>query len=309
VSRTRRISETPPIPLGPDVCSEADPLQQNTGADRYPPGFEEDDRLRSDFIRHLMLRQIGRDRTSPNGGRRNRDELIPRTLVQFWHDQNDVPSDVRDCLESWNSLRDEGFEFRMFGDGSAAAYIAERYGPRELAAFRRCRHPAMRSDYLRMCFLFAEGGLYVDADDVLVGGGWKDLYRDDALKVQPLCYDVTAGGMVPTPELRRTDLPTADRIFYVNNNPIAAPAGHPVLRRALARATGSLLGDEPAPEIQSTTGPGNLTAVLAAHARETEDEDTPTDFALLLDWEETAEPRWELEYRDDARNWRNMPEV
>jgi hypothetical protein len=30
------------------------------------------------------------------------------------------------------------------------------------------------------------------------------------------------------------------------------------------------------------------------------------DFDLLLDWEETAEPRWELDYRDDERNWRNM---
>jgi mannosyltransferase OCH1-like enzyme len=194
----------------------------------------------------------------------------------------------------------------MFDDASAAAYIAERYGPREVAAFARCRHPAMRSDYLRMCFVLAEGGLYVDADDVLVSDGWRDVFRDGTLKVQPLCYDVTASSMVSTCELRRTDLPTDGRIFYVNNNPIAAPAGHPVLRRALARATSRLLGEESTPEIQSTTGPGNLTAVLAAHARESEVTDPLPDFLLLLDWEETAEPRWDLAYRDDVRNWRNM---
>jgi mannosyltransferase OCH1-like enzyme len=194
----------------------------------------------------------------------------------------------------------------MFDDASAAAYIAERYGPREVAAFARCRHPAMRSDYLRMCFVLAEGGLYVDADDVLLGAGWKDVFRDGTLKVQPLCYDVTTGGMVPAPELRRKDLPTDGRIFYVNNNPIAAPAGHPVLRRALARATVRLLGDELTPEIQSTTGPGNLTGVLAAHARESQVRDTVPDFEFLIDWEGTAEPRWDLAYRNDARNWRNM---
>jgi hypothetical protein len=226
--------------------------------------------------------------------------------VRFWHDLYDVPPDVRKCLDSWNALRDEGFSFRMFSDASASAYIAERYGPRELAAFARCRHPAMRSDYLRMCFVLAEGGLYVDADDVLLGDGWKDVFRDGTLKVQPLCYDVTARGMVSGSELRRTDLPTADRIFYVNNNPIAAPAGHPVLRRALACATDSLLGDEPAPEIQSTTGPGNLTAALAAHAREVQVCGAPPDFELLLDWEGTAAPCWDLAYRGDARNWRNM---
>ncbi|HEX8204673.1 MAG TPA: glycosyltransferase [Solirubrobacteraceae bacterium] len=226
--------------------------------------------------------------------------------MRFWHEPLNVPPDVRECLHSWDTLRDEGFEFRMFGDDTATAYIAERYGPRQRAAFARCRHPAMRSDYLRMCFVLAEGGLYVDADDVLVGGGWQDVFRDGTLKLQPLCYDVTAGGMLSASELRRIDLPTEGRIFYVNNNPVAAPAGHPVLRRALARATDSLLREEPAPEIQATTGPGNLTAVLAAHARDSQIIGVPPDFELLFDWERIAEPCWDLAYRSDDRNWRNM---
>jgi mannosyltransferase OCH1-like enzyme len=195
---------------------------------------------------------------------------------------------------------------RMFGDASAHTYIAEQYGPREVAAFERCRHPAMRSDYLRICFVLAEGGLYVDADDVLLGDGWREILRDDTLKVQPLCYDTEAGGMVSAAELRRTDLPTENRIFYVNNNPIAAPADHPVLRRALSRATAALLGEDPFPEIQSTTGPGNLTASLAAHALEVQERSTQPDFELLLDWDATAEQCWDLAYRSDARNWRNM---
>ena len=166
----------------------------------------------------------------------------------------------------------------------------------------------MRSDYLRLCFVLAEGGLYVDADDVLLGGGWEAVLLDGTLKVQPLCYDVAAQAMVPPADLRRTDLPTDGRIFYVNNNPIAAPAGHPVLRRALARATDRLLGEEPAPEIQSTTGPGNLTAALAAHARESQEREPSAvpDFELLLEWERVAEPCWDLAYRNDDRNWRNM---
>jgi hypothetical protein len=114
--------------------------------------------------------------------------------------------------------------------------------------------------------------------------------------------------MVSADELRRPDLPTDGRIFYVNNNPIAAPAGHPVLRRALARATDRLLGGEPAPEIQSTTGPGNLAAALAAHACESLVGEVPSapDFELLLDWGRIAEPCWDLAYRNDGRNWRNM---
>jgi len=274
--------------------------------DAYPSSVEENDRLRSDFIRELTLQQLNRKPASLAGERADRMAHIPRTLVRFWHDPCDVPPDVQKCLDSWNALRDEGFAVHMFGDESATAYIAERYGPRESAAFARCRHPAMRSDYLRLCFVHSEGGLYVDADDVLAGDGWTDVFRNGALKVQPLCYDVPSGGMLSASEIWRTDLPMDGRIFYVNNNPIAAPAGHPVLQRALARATGRLLGDEPAPEIQSTTGPGNLTAVLAAYARDSQVSGGTPDFELLVDWERTAKPCWELTYRSDARNWRNM---
>jgi hypothetical protein len=270
----------------------------------YEQGFEENDRLRSDFIRDLTLRQLdGAEPKTKQGSRRRR---IPRTLVRFWHEPDDVPTDVRACLDSWDVLREEGFALRMYGDKSAGQYIAERYGRRERAAFALCRHPAMRSDYFRMCFVLAEGGLYVDADDVLRGGAWRDVCRGSALQVQPLCYDVPGGGMLPASDISRPDLPTAGRIFYVNNNPLAAPAGHPVLKRALARATSRLLGGGSRPEIQSTTGPGNLSAALAAHAREALMVGVDPNVKLLMGWEEIAEPCWTLDYRRDARNWRNM---
>src|SRR5205085_8462212 len=105
--------------------------------------------LRVDLIRDLTLEQLREDRGSVIG-KRTEDAAIPRTLVRFWHDPSDVPADVKTCLESWGALGEVGVTFRMFGDDSAASYIAERYGPREIAAFARCRHPAMRSDYLRL---------------------------------------------------------------------------------------------------------------------------------------------------------------
>lgn len=272
----------------------------------YPVGFEEDDNLRSAFIRQLTLSQLERDHASSMREPALVAEPIPRTLVQYWNDPYDVPEDVRRCLRSWEILQDDGFSLKLFGDATARDYISRYYGPREIAAFEQCRHPAMRSDYLRLCFVLAEGGLYVDADDVLLGDGWSEVFRDGTLKVQPLCYDLRAGGMVSATHIRRANLSTEDRIFYVNNNPIAAPAHHPALRRALSRATDRLLGEDPAPEIQSTTGPGNLTASLAAHANELQGRRVQPDYSLLLNWESTAETCWDLSYRGDARNWRNM---
>lgn len=271
----------------------------------YSVGFEENDILRSAFIRELTLQQFDRGAPS-NGGLSTSASIIPRRLIRYWHDPDALPQDVRVCLDSWNTLRLEGFEFLMFNDVSAAAYILERYGTRELEAFRRCRHPAMRCDYLRMCVLLEEGGLYVDADDVLLGEEWRYIFNDNTLKLQPLCYDIPSCGMVPAGAIWRRDLRTEGRIFYVNNDPIAAPPQHPLLRRALWRSTERLLGEDRFPEIQATTGPGNLTACLAAHAHELMTKGEAFDFELLQNWDSIAETRWELSYRNDVRNWRNM---
>jgi hypothetical protein len=164
----------------------------------------------------------------------------------------------------------------------------------------------MRSDYFRLCYIFRLGGFYVDADEVYGGRDLPSWFRDHRLKVQPLCYDTLSGAMVPADVFRQRQNGSSSWIFYVNNNPLIAPAFHPVIRLALRRATGLLLGDgDQRFDIQSTTGPGNLTRNLVRHAFTVE----PTapddrDFVLLTDWDAFSTSRWPLSYRDDERNWR-----
>lgn len=276
----------------------------------FSESFEEDDRLRSEFMRQLA-NLVRASWQGPSGQIftqelvASRASSIPRNLVHFWHDPKSIPDDVQVCLDSWAPLGEEGVTLHLFNDDTAARYILDRYGELHAAAFARCEHPAMRSDYLRLCFVLAEGGLYVDADDVLLDGGWRGLFRDATLKLQPLCYDIPSASMVPTTEPGLFDSSTSRRVFYVNNNPIAAPPGDPVLRRALERATRLLLSKARVDDIQSTTGPGNLTAALASYAREEMEDGRRPNIDLLFDWESTAEPDWTLGYRHDARNWRN----
>ena len=137
----------------------------------FTPGFEEDEALRSAFIRQITILQLGVvESVEPDDCP---SSPIPRMLVRFWHNQFELPDDVRACMASWDRLTEEGFVLRSFDDRTAKSYIEAFYGQRERAAFARCEHPAMRCDYLRMCVLLAEGGFYVDADDVLLGDGWK----------------------------------------------------------------------------------------------------------------------------------------
>jgi hypothetical protein len=273
---------------------------------RPPPGavdaerVADDDLLRSNYVRKLLW-DASRDTPSPP-----RNE-IPTAIMQFWDNASGIPADVCECLDSWRSAAAAaGLTYTLFDDASAERCIASSLGTAFADAFTRCPHPAMRSDYFRLCYIFRYGGLYVDADDVYRGVELRSCFDDGRLKVQPLCYDVLSDGMVPAEVFRQPQESASSWIFYVNNNPLVAPPFHPIVRLALVRATSLLVGESDARfDVQATTGPGNLTRCLVRHALTVETrEPGARDFLLLSDWDEVATSRWPLSYRDDERNWR-----
>lgn len=263
-----------------------------------PLEVSESSDLRSRFIRQLVL-DAATDRSVADG------RVPPRVLVQFWDDAAAVPADVQACLASWAPLEDLGFRRLLFDDTTAHRFIATHFSSRRLAAFQRCQHPAMRADYFRLCFVLKHGGLYIDADDVYQGMPIVDLIADGRLALQPLCYDIATGSMVDPVNAART--PGYDRrIFYVNNTPLAAPSGHQLIAKALDRATSLVLSAADGNrDVQSLTGPGNLTAALVAHALEQQHAGASPDFKLRTDWSRVARSRWRLGYRSDNRNWRH----
>ncbi len=257
----------------------------------------EDDALRSAHVRQRLLHN-GPDRCP-----RFPTVSIPRVIVQFWHSSADVPSDVSECFDSWGPLIERGFRRVLFDDDTARDFIFRFLGRSHAAAFDHCGHPAMRCDYFRLCWMLLRGGFYVDADELYLGVNCDELFVDDTLKVQPLCYDLSSAEMVPASVFLNTADPSPDWIFYVNNNPLVAPRGHPVIRLALERATRLLLRPKPPTDIQSTTGPGNLTASLVRHSIDRGDE-RARDFAFIVEWDSISVSRWPLSYRNDERNWR-----
>ncbi|ONI64424.1 hypothetical protein ALI44B_05935 [Leifsonia sp. ALI-44-B] len=203
-------------------------------------------------------------------------------------------------MDSWLVLERLGFERQVFDRKQARAFIAQNFDGTHLLAFDSCIHPAMRSDYFRLCYLQINGGLYVDADDELkVPEAILPLMRAGLLQLQPLCYQLSTDSMV-VPADYAGDA-ADDFIFYLANDPIFAPANHPVIGAALTQATARLLAAAgTSRDIQWLSGPGNLTEVLVRHAQLTSD----LDFKFLHSWVQIAPGDWTLEYRKDARNWR-----
>lgn len=264
------------------------------------PDNPEHHRRRSEFIRRLVQRRQGQHSVNSRYW-----HPIPRAIVQFWHDLSRLPHDIEECVASWARWETSGFSHVLFDEHAARAFIASSLGRRNVRAFERCYHPAMQADYFRLCYLLVEGGFYVDADDVCIGTdiGW--LCEDGRLKLQPLCYDVASGTMVKPSVFLRTDAYDPSWIFYFNNNPLVVSRGHPIIQRALDQATNTLelASEDTLPEIQTTTGPGNLSKSVFDLSSAFGDE-LEGALVVLRDWELLAVSRWPLSHRGDARNWR-----
>jgi len=264
-----------------------------------PIGCAEDDHSRSSYVRSLV--QTTQSLPAPP---LDSKKTIPKVIVQFWDNLGQIPKDVQECLDTWKPLAAHGFSILIFDDRKARRFIFTEFGSTHVEAFDLCYHPAMRCDYFRLCYILSRGGFYVDADEVYQGTDFNHLFDDNRLKIHPLCYDTETGAMIKTDVFMKDRQYSPKWIFYFNNNPIISPAGHPIIHLALERATCILINSRERPEIQSTTGPGNLTASLVRHAISQELAGETQDFLLLSDWENTSISLWPLSYRNDARNWR-----
>lgn len=260
---------------------------------------EEDHRARSSFVRELVQRP--RYSVVPSSAFARK---LPKRIVQFWDDLGRLPEDVRECMESWKKLERFGFELQVFDERSAREFIRIHLGSRYAKAFDKCYHPSMKSDYFRYSYIFVEGGFYVDADDVYHGTTIDHLFADGRLKLQPFCYDIATSQMVPPSAFLNPGANQLSWIFYFNTTPLIAVRNHPIIERALLNATTSLeqQSKNGLPEVQATTGPGNLTrSVFEVVANESHPEEV---LLVARDWEKTSTSKWPLSYRSDKRNWR-----
>jgi hypothetical protein len=257
-----------------------------------------DDRIRSNFVRELVQRS-----RKPLPAPAAYLSPPPKRIVQFWDDLQRLPADVKACMESWSQLERIGFELEVFDESSARTFIRNRLGTRHEKAFNRCYHPSMMSDYFRYSYVLVEGGFYIDADDVYNGITIDQLFTDGRLKLQPFCYDVAASQMVPPSIFAEPGANQPGWIFYFNTTPLIASRNHPIVERALLNATISLEADIASglPEVQASTGPGNLTRSVFEVIREGCSSDA---MMVAHDWELTSTSHWPLSYRNDSRNWR-----
>ncbi|KAA6335194.1 hypothetical protein EZS27_016545 [termite gut metagenome] len=272
-------------------------MNVNEHRDVDPLGKNE--RSRSNFVRDLV-QCFGKSVLTPAA------YLLapPKRIVQFWDDLHNLPNDVKECMDSWKILEQSGFELEVFDENSYREFIRVHLGSRYEQAFDKCYHPSMKSDYFRYSYIFVKGGFYIDADDVYHGTGIDHLFTDGRLKLQPFCYDIKSAQMVSPLVFLNLGADSQSWIFYFNTTPMIAGPNHPIIERALLNATNYLEQEtkDELPEVQASTGPGNLTRSIFEMMTE---EGCPKEALLVVrDWEEFSTSKWPLSYRNDKRNWR-----
>ena len=132
--------------------------------------------------------------------------LIPKHIVQFWDTQ--PPGDLEPFVASWRTSHPD-WTYRLFDAESARTYLRTHYNKDVASAFDQAREPAVKADLFRLAFLFREGGLYADCDDLC-------LMRFD---------DLLGGGA--------SFVGYQEDIGSVANNILCAIKGHPIIEHAL----------------------------------------------------------------------------
>ena len=108
--------------------------------------------------------------------------LIPRVIVQT-NERDAIPEGMAKNIAMFLEKNPE-YAYVYFDDLRARNFIAEKYPPRVLAAYDRLVPGAYKADLFRYCYLFENGGVYVDTGMMAVGT-LRELLKPDDVFVSP----------------------------------------------------------------------------------------------------------------------------
>lgn len=170
---------------------------------------------------------------------------IPAQILQYW-DSPAPPPEIRRMVESWQHLPGHGHQ--LLDRRMALERLRRDFRPDWVQAFLRAAKVAEESDFLRLCLLARDGGIYADTDDSVTD-------RPGTLARMIHC----GAGLVVYLEPVGAGL---------GNNFIAAAAKHPAIVLAALQARRALLSGA-SESTWSKTGPGLLSRAVALYiARE-----------------------------------------
>ncbi len=193
------------------------------------------------------------------------------SIFQYW-DQEEIPDFVRSNIDQ-NKIFAERYE--IFSRMSAHEFIKKNFDDPYLMAFDLCWHPAMRSDYFRLLKLYVNGGVYLDADDLLLSlfPTPRELAKGDYLMLMPLAGIHTPEGFSAINPRQICDLFRDENVghaglsCYFSNNYISCNRFNPIIALCVYKATHDILHKSQSElSIHGTTGPGLVSVATQVYS-------------------------------------------
>jgi len=88
------------------------------------------------------------------------DNTIPLNIIQYWHSE-ELPEKMKLATEKIKNSNPE-FNYFLYNEKTALEFLNNNFGTDVIYAFKKLKPSAFKSDLFRYCFLFINGGIYVD---------------------------------------------------------------------------------------------------------------------------------------------------
>jgi FkbM family methyltransferase len=197
-------------------------------------------------------------------------------LMQFW-DKPEPPFEVETLMMSW--CNDNTFQYHKFDAKLAHSFIKQYFDQRTLKAFEACAIPAMQADFFRLCWLYENSGIYIDAD---IGN-----LKDNALFTR---RDIRAYLFI-----RHNNIANDLMMFNNRHDPLLSLALDTAIKNIEARLDA---------DVWTVTGPKILTNI---YYEKTPEHSLFKD--IIIDKVENLREHvlfnWDLEYKKGPEHWTN----
>ena len=103
-------------------------------------------------------------KTRKNGKvtKKTRRTVIPLHIYQVWHDFKDMPSSVKESIDTLKEQNPE-FEHHLYDETMCLTFIKNNFPKRVVQAFDKVVPYALKADIWRYCILYKKGGVYLDS--------------------------------------------------------------------------------------------------------------------------------------------------
>ncbi len=90
--------------------------------------------------------------------------MIPKKIYQTF-ETHDLPHGMSKACLSWQT-KNPDYEYTFFDKHDRVKFIKEHFGPEVLTSYHSLVPGAFKADLFRLCVLYVQGGVYIDADTI-----------------------------------------------------------------------------------------------------------------------------------------------